>query len=387
MNYLARRIEPSLKEAIARSPVTVLLGPRQVGKTTLLKKLLAELPKPAHYLDLELPSDARKLVDAEIYFSQFADQTIVVDEVQRMPALFPLIRALVDQRREPGRFILLGSASPELLLKSAESLAGRVEYHYLTPFLLTETGLSEQMKLWFRGGFPTAFFAENDLAAQRWLDRFIQTYVERDLPLLGMGAAPITALNLLRMIASVQGQSLNMSAFSSILGISGATTGKFLDVLEHAFLIRRLQPFHSKMARRIVKAPKIYIRDSGILHTLNEVESPSKLVGQLAVGHSWEGFVIEQILASVGRRLNPYFYRTADGNELDLILAKGIEPVATIEIKYSNSPNLTRGYWLAIEDVKAPHHFVVTPGSDNYKIQQEVEVISLMDLLKKLSQL
>ncbi len=384
---IQRFLEDKVAKSILKYPVVAILGPRQVGKTTLAKQVQKVLPKPSEYLDLELSSDATKLRDAEIYLKRFGGATVILDEIQRMPELFPLLRALVDQDRQPGRFVILGSASPELLLKSAESLAGRIAYFELPPILFAETGYEHYEEHWFRGGFPQALLAESQEDAQDWLHQFVKTYVERDLPMLGFPGSPVVAENTLKMAASLHGQLLNYSFLANSLGLNATTVHRYLDFFEQAFLIRRLLPFHYRVSKRLVKSPKVYVRDSGVLHVLSEMTSPNRLFGHVILGASWEGYVIEQIVQSLKSQYRPYFYRTADGSEIDLVVANGVEPVATFEIKFSNSPSLTKGYYLALNDLGTRHNFVVTPEAGDYPLKENIEVCNIATLLDKLRDL
>lgn len=384
---LQRTLAKHIIDLLAVFPVVVLTGPRQSGKTTLAKMLLEHLQTPTTFLDLESYEDVAKLRFPAPYLRSVANQTVVLDEVQRMPELFPLIRTLVDAEPRPGRFILLGSASPALLLRSAESLAGRVAYVELAPLSLEETGASDYVRHWFRGGFPKPFLMHEDAAARTWLNGFIRTYVERDLPMLGLPAAPIQTRNLLSMCASIQGNLLNYSHLANSLGISANTVSKYLDFLEHAYFIRRLPPFYVNISKRLVKSPKLYVSDSGVFHALLGIPNIENLYGNALLGASWEAYVVEQIIPALDESTQAYFYRTADGSEVDLVLAQGIRPMAAIEIKFSNDPNLGKGSFLAFEDLKAPHNFVATPSSDEYLLKENITVCNIFTLPKRLRDL
>ena len=371
------------------TPAVALLGPRQVGKTTLVKEILPLLDKEAIYLDLESFSDLNKLTDPEHYFLQRKDKLIIIDEVQRMPELFPLFRSVIDRDRHPSRFLLLGSASPELLAKSSETLAGRISYLEMHPFNLIETtALYTQEQLWLRGGFPEMFLAISDTESfERRLD-FIQSYLERELPLLGLKIAPAVSRNLLRMLAGIQGNLLNYSMLSNSLGIDNNSIKRIIDLYEDAFLIRRLQPFYINITKRLVKTPKLFIRDSGLLHAMTGIEDMEELEAYAGKGNSWEGFVIQQIISLLKPSISPFFYRTQDGVELDLLLVKGNQPVVGIEIKYSNSPKITKGTTIASKDFNNLPVWIVTPGvEERYALNQSVSVTGLKDMLEILKEM
>ncbi len=373
-----RILASEIMESLEYFPVVSIIGPRQVGKTTLAKQIMAENQKPFIYLDLESPSDLFKLNNAELFLSQHSDYLVVIDEVQHKKELYPLLRALVDQNRIPGRFLLLGSASPELIRHSSESLAGRISYHQLHPIGLTEIPDSvSQNDLWIKGGFPMALFAKSNDLSHRWMENFISTYLNRDLIQLGLNASPKVIGNLWRMMAHLNGQLFNASALGNSLGVTSPTLKKYVDFLEEAFLLKSLQPFSWNISKRIVKTPKIYLTDTGILHNLLGVTNLIELSGNPIVGSSWEAFVINQLNALKSTRIEIMFYRTHQGAEVDLVFTKGLNVVATAEIKYSNSPQLSRGNLQAMEDLNAPVNFVLTPSSDDFLIKENIRVCSL----------
>jgi len=384
---LKRALSDEILRMLRVFPVVAITGSRQVGKTTLARMLLDEIAVPAVFLDLENYEDMAKLRNPAPFLRSVADKCVVLDEVQRMPDIFPLIRSLVDADQRPGRFILLGSASPALLLKSAESLAGRVAYVELGPLSLKETGTDNYQRHWLHGGFPRAWLMPDDESARTWLNSFIRTYIERDLPLLGLSATPIQSRHLLSMCASVHGNILNQSHLANSLGISVSTVSRYLDFLEHSYLIRRLPPFYVNISKRLVKSPKIYIRDSGVLHALLNVTALESLFGHALLGASWEGYVLEQIIPALHDSVQAYFYRTADGSEVDLVLAQGIHPVVSIEIKFSNDPTLARGTFIAFEDLKTAHNFVATPSASDFPLKDNVWVCNVFSLLEHLKQL
>jgi uncharacterized protein len=373
-----------LEKDLQTVPAVVLFGPRQVGKTTLVKQLVESHPEKFLYFDMELPSDRVKLTDAELFLTRLEDKTVIIDEVQFVPDLFPVLRALIDQKDIPGRFMLLGSASPELLQKSAESLAGRVRYRELFPFSISEIERTENDKLWFRGGFPRAFLASNDEDAMQWYADFLRTYTTRDLPLLGLPMPALQTERLLQMLAHQHGQLLNYSTLSKSLGVSQPTVTNAIYYLEEAMLVKTLKPWHSNTGKRLVKTPKIYIRDSGMLHYLLGTGNFNQLMGHPQAGNSWEGFVIQQIMSRLPANLLPYFYRTGAGAELDLVLAKGNTITHAIEIKLSSAPKLSRGNTESINDLQPEHRAVIIAGEGGYPLRDGWEVYGLNGFLKSL---
>lgn len=375
---ISRRIFTEITDSLSFFPVVSIIGPRQVGKTTLAKQIMSESAKPTLYLDLELQSDLFKLNDAELFLSQHSEKLIVIDEVQNKKELYPLLRALVDRTRESGQFLLLGSASPELIRHSSESLAGRIAYHQLHPFDLTEIpDTVSQNDLWVKGGFPNVLFAKNDDLARRWMENFISTYLNRDLLQLGLNASPKIIRSLWTMMAHLNGQLFNATTLGNSLGISTPTVKRYIDFLEDAFLLKSLHPFSWNMPKRLVKTPKVYLTDTGILHHLSGVTDFNNLSGNPIVGSSWESFVINQLLALKKNKIDLYFYRTHHGAEVDLVFTKGLTVVATAEIKYSNSPQLTKGNFQALDDLNAPINYVITPSSDDYIFKERIRICSL----------
>ena len=375
---ITRRISSEIKDSLSFFPVVSIVGPRQVGKTTLAKQIMAESAKPTLYLDLELQSDLFKLNDAELFLSQHSEKLVVIDEVQNKKELYPLLRALVDRTREPGQFLLLGSASPELIRHSSESLAGRIAYHQLHPFDLAEIPETiSQNDLWVKGGFPNVLFAKNDDLGRRWMENFVSTYLNRDLLQLGLNASPKIIRNLWTMMAHLNGQFFNATTLGNSLDISTPTVKRYVDFLEEAFLLKSLHPFTWKMSKRLVKSPKVYLTDTGILHHLIGVTDINSLSGNPIIGISWESFVINQLLAIKKNQIELYFYRTHHGSEVDLVFTKGLNVVATAEIKYSNSPQLSKGNYLAFDDLNAPMNYVITPSSDDYLFKERIRICSL----------
>lgn len=373
-----RFLAKDLLELINDRPAVALIGPRQVGKTTLVRSLAGQFPSDPIYLDLESNQDLNRLQNPELYLSERQDKLVILDEIQRMPELFPLLRSLIDRHRVAGRFLLLGSASPRLLQQSSESLAGRIAYLELQP--LTWLEVSEQVTYqqhWLRGGYPDVLLAPSDRLANRRMNDFIQTYVERDLPALGLGTSPARVRTLLSMLVSVHANLLNTSELSRSLGVSVPTIQNVLDFLEKAFVIRRLAPYYVNLTKRLVKTPKLYLRDSGMFHSLAVIDNMDTLTGSLYIGSSWEGYVVQQIIANLSYDTQPYFYRTADGSELDLVLVRGSKPVVGIEIKYSDAPKLSRGNYIASRDLGGIPLLVVTPSAEDFRLDEQVQVCSL----------
>lgn len=379
---IERHVSARLLEDLAYFPVVGLIGPRQVGKTTLAKQLGERLAKPTLYLDLELDSDQRKLADAETFLRQYTSHCVILDEVQRMPQLFTLLRALVDQQREPARFMLLGSASPELVRDSSESLAGRISYVELMPFSWPEVQSQSTIQdHWLKGGFPDAFLAPRLPLTFRWLNNFIQTYIERDLRQLGYDLSGRTLISLLQMLAHINGNILNTSDLSRSLGISQPTVNRYIDLLTGSFVVHRLTPYFTNVSKRLVKAPKLYIRDSGVVHQLAQISSYDALLGNPIAGASWEGYVIEQIRRVVGSDWSFHYYRTHAGAEIDLLLVAPNGQKIAIEIKLTNAPTVSKGFYSSLDDIKPNHAFIVIPNGDSYPKDNNIWVCNLTELV------
>lgn len=362
-------------------PCVAIIGPRQVGKTVLAKQIKLLYPDSI-YLDMELQRDFLKLSDAETFLSQFKDQLIIIDEVQRRKNLFPILRALIDMNKKPGRFLLLGSAAPDLIRDSSESLAGRIAYFELTPFLLKEINSIYLLDdLWFQGGFPDPFL--NRQIWSDWMNNFINTYFERDLPMLGFPADSMTGKRLWLMLAHLHGNLVKYSEIAKSLELSINTVKKYIAFLESAFLIRTIQPFHSNIKKRLVKSPKVYIRDSGILHFLLGIDNFEQLHGNPKMGNSWEGFVIEQITPILPINRQIFFYRTHDGAEIDLVVTKGGNPISAIEIKYGSEIKLSRGNTLAIQTLKTKNNYILIKEDVDYLTSKNLRVCGLNTFLEK----
>jgi len=379
-----RFIEKKLLNTVNNFPATGIIGPRQVGKTTLAKQIIKKIEKETVYIDIENPRDRVKLSDPVLFFENNADKCVIIDEVQLMPELFSVLRPMIDMKRVPGRFILLGSASPLLMRKSSQSLAGRIAYIELSGFNLLEVDSGSQNELWFKGGFPDAFLSKDSGIWQQWLDNFIKTYINTDLPILGLDINRNTIRNLWMMLAHVNAQVINYSNISRSLAVSSTTLKKYIDFLENAFLIRQLQAFYPNIKKRIVKAPKVYLRDTGILHNLLNINSFHELEGNPLKGNSWEGYVLEQILQIAGESFEPYFYRTHQGSECDLVLTQSSKPLYAIEIKFSAAPTLTKGNKIAFKDIGAAQNFIIIPESEEYQLSEKITVCSLNSFLEKL---
>lgn len=389
---ISRRILPRLRELLGRFPAVGLLGPRQVGKTTLAFSLEEDLgAQQAIYLDLELPSDRVKLADAELYLSQYEDRLVILDEIHRLPDIFKTLRSLIDRRRRKdsraGHFLLLGSASIDLLQQSSESLAGRISYVELTPFTILEVSKidpSGEDILWNRGGFPDSFLAIDDQASFEWRTAFIQTYLERDVPALGPRIPAETLHRFWQMLAHNQGQMLNAAQLGAGLGVSGQTIARYLDIMVDLLLVRRLQPWSANAKKRLVRSPKVYVRDSGVVHALLGIRTKEELLGHPVVGLSWEGMLIENILSSIPDPARAWFYRTAAGAEIDLVLEFAPKNVWAIEIKRSISdPTPSKGFYIGCADLSATRQIVLYPGNEVYRLDSRTEVMPLEHFLRE----
>jgi len=377
-----------LYEVLTEFPVVALVGPRQCGKTTMAKMVEGQISKSCLYLDLELSSDLAKLNEAELYLKSHEDKLIVIDEVQHKPELFSLLRALVDQKSENSRFLILGSASPQLLRQTAEALTGRIFYLEMTPFSYSEVADEKPLREhWFLGGYPKSFFAKTLAASQRWQAQYIKNYIERDLPQLGLNVSPVVIERFWRMLASYHGGIWNASKIAQAMGLSNNTIAKYLYYLEEAFLVHSLPPYFQNSLKRLVKSPKVYIRDSGLFHHLVYIHSLEQLMGDIRLGASWEGYVVEQIRIVTLEKCKLYFYRTHNGAECDLVLVKNGLPWMSIEIKFSSQPTISRGFFESIADLKTKENYVVIPEGDAYPMHPEVKGIGLVQLVKILENL
>jgi uncharacterized protein len=370
--------------ALEEAPAVVLIGPRQVGKTTLARKI-GEIQN-AVYLDLEKPADLRKLSDASAFLSGFSGRLVVLDEVHRVPELFAELRGVIDERRllgaRYGQFLLLGSASLDLIQQTSESLAGRVRYIELCPLDMLEirsTDLSPDT-LWQRGGFPESYLSKSDAMSLRWRQGFIRSYLERDVPMFAPRMPSALIGRLWTMLATAQGTLLNASRLGQSLGVSANAVARYLDLLVDLLLVRRLQPWSGNVNKRLVKSPKVYIRDSGLVHALLEIESLDQLLGHVVCGASWEGFVIENLIQVAGRSAIPLYYRTADGAEIDLLFERAGKPFIAVEVKRSSAPKIEQGFHQACDELGVVHRIVVAPVSESYPIKK-ARVQSLADAM------
>ena len=379
---ISRLLYPKLSEALANSPAVALLGPRQVGKTTLALEIGKTVN--ALYLDLESEQDLSKLAQPVLYLNDHQDRLVIIDEVQRLPGLFPALRGLIDQGRRDGlrtgRYLLLGSASLDLLKQSGETLAGRIAYLELAPFHVLETGELPSDKLWVAGGFPESLLAPDPRQSLRWRQDFIRTYLERDIPQFGPRIAAEALRRFWVMLAHNQGEILNTAQFSRNLGVDVKTVNGYLDLLVDLMLVRRLPPWHANIGKRLVKSPKVYVRDSGLVHALLAIQDKESLLAHPVVGQSWECFVIENLLAAGMGQVQGFFYRTGGGAEIDLLLLWPDSTLWAVEIKRSLSPKIERGFYVACDDLKPAKKFLVYPGAERYRIAYDIEAISLTEL-------
>ena len=381
-----------IEQLLADFPAVAILGPRQVGKTTLALDVAASLGPTGLYLDLETPSDLAKLSDAEAFFDSHADKLLILDEVQRVPGLFTVLRGAIDRQRRAGRrsglYLLLGSASGALLAQSAESLAGRLAYAELTPFLASEVSEvpgQRDERLWVRGGFPESVLARNDEASLRWRQQFIATYLERDIPQLGPRIPAQTLRRLWTMLAHEQAQLLSAAKLAASLAVSGQTVARYIDLLSDLMLVRRLPPFARNAGKRLVRAPKVYVRDSGLVHALLGLPTRDAILGHPVAGGSWEGWVIENLLAAAPPGSAASFYRTAAGAEIDLVLDLPGGQRWAIEIKRSKAPVPSKGFYIGAGDVAATRACVVYPGADVYPMGGGAMALPLLDLMGELA--
>jgi len=362
----------ALSKAIKRSPITALLGPRQCGKTTLARQFAAT--RDSHYFDLEAPSDQRRLQNPELMLKPLQG-LVVLDEIQLMPQLFSVLRVLCDQPDHTAHYLILGSASPEIIRNASESLAGRVEFVELSGFDLSEIEMPSSDQLWLRGGFPRSFLAASEADSLAWREGFIRTFLERDIPQLGINIPAAAMRRFWTMLAHTHGQIWNASSLGRSLGLNDKTVRSYLDILSGTFMVRQLQPWHVNLKKRQVKAPKIYLRDCGLLHALLGVESRHQLLGHPALGSSWEGFALEQVLGLL-RPKDAYFWATHSGAELDLFFVAGGKNYG-IEFKFSDAPQMTRSMHSAMTDLDLAHLWIIYPGEHSFPVQERVSVVPL----------
>ena len=377
------------------APAVVLLGPRQVGKTTLARRIASQWPTGSVYLDMERPADRRRLDDADTYLRTLAGKLVVIDEIHRIPGLFEILRGIIDDYRAAGKryghFLLLGSAALDLMQQSAESLAGRVAYIEMGPITITEAVSETENTLWTRGGFPESLLASSDANSLDWRIDFIRSYLERDVPMFAPRMPAETIKRLWTMLAHQQGSMLNQARLAASLGISAPTVIRYIDLLVDLQLVRRLQPWSGNLGKRLVKSPKVYVRDSGIVHALLGLRQWDDVLGHPVAGLSYEGFVIENLIQAAAQntqvpRLATY-YRTQDGAEIDLVFERAGQPEMAIEIKRSSAPTVERGFHIACEDLAVKQRYVVYPGTESFPLRAGVQAMGLKDLVVKLSEL
>ncbi len=377
----------TLQEDLASYPAVALLGPRQAGKTTVALELARQSDNV--YLDLESEQDRAKLAAPELYLAPRTDRLVVLDEVHRAPGLFPVLRGLIDRARRDGRrsglYLLLGSASLDLLQQAGESLAGRIAYRELTPLNAQELPEVELARLWLRGGFPESYLARSHAVSLRWRQDFIRTYVERDIPLFGGRVGSEALRRLWGMLAHQQGALVNASVLARSLGLDTRTINRYLDLLVEMFLVRRLEPWHANLGKRLTKSPKLYVRDSGLLHALLGLPDEEALLGHPAVGASWEGFAVENLITAAGPNVAAHFYRTSSGAEIDLLLNWPSGERWAIEIKRSLAPKVERGFHSACEDLLPTRKLVVYPGEEPFPLGHEVQAMPLPSLCQELA--
>jgi predicted AAA+ superfamily ATPase len=391
---IKREAQDEIITLLEEFPAVALLGPRQVGKTTLSEEIAAFFKPGPIYLDLESPTDQAKLSEPEEYFELHKGKLIILDEVQRVPELFQVLRGVIDRRRreglKAGQFLILGSASLDLLKQSSETLAGRIAYKELSGLNVSETsksGLNNQDHLWIRGGFPDSFLAKNDEASLRWRLNFISTYLERDVPQFGTRIPSVTLRRLWTILAHNQGSQINVANIGASLGATAPTAKRYIELLEDLLLIRSLRPWSGNIGKRLVKAPKVYIRDSGLVHALLNLKTMDDVLGHPVAGASWEGFVIENLLSCLPVGVTPWFYRTSAGAEIDLVIEQNIQKKYAIEIKRSFTPNLSKGFYLGCEDIAATHRFIVYPGKERFPVGKGVTVMPLLEMMDELKRI
>ena len=381
-----RELQAQLALELQENPAVALLGARQVGKTTLA--LAAALGQPSIYLDLESELDRAKLAQAQLYLADHLDKLVIIDEVHLAPGLFGVLRGLIDTARRQGKtcgsYLLLGSASLDLLKQSGETLAGRVSYLELNPLNLLEVGAPSFDALWVRGGFPNSFQATSDAASLRWRSNFIRSYLERDIPQLGPRLPTHLLRQLWTMLAHHQGGLLNTAQLARNLGVSAMTAASYVDLLVNLLLVRRLPSWHVNMGKRLVKSPKVYVRDSGLVHALLNLENKEAILSHPVVGSSWEGFVVENLLSCAPKNVQCFFYRSSAGAEIDLLLQWPGGDLWAIEIKRSLAPKVERGFHAACADLNPARKWVVYPGAESYRLGHDIQAINLAALCEQL---
>ena len=389
---ISRQFESALRQTLLQVPAVVLLGPRQVGKTTLARTLAKDWPGGAVYLDLERPADRLRLEDADTYLRAQQGKLVILDEIHRAPGVFEILRGIIDDNRQAGirhgQFLLLGSAALDLMQQSSETLAGRVAYIDMAPLSIAEAaaaGIADST-LWLRGGFPDSLLAADDTRSLDWRRDFIRSYLERDVPMFAPRLPAETIGRLWTMLAHNQGSVLNQARIASALGVANPTIDRYIDLLIDLQLVRRLRPWSGNLGKRLVKSPKVYVRDSGLLHGLLELETVNDLLGHPVCGHSFEGHCIDNLIQAAGKRYVPYFYRTHVGAEIDLVLEKGGKPDIAIELKRSMAPSPDKGFSVACDDLQITHRYLVYPGLERIPLRHGAQAIGLQALAEILAQ-
>ena len=384
--YIKRKIHDQIQKYLDFFPVVAILGPRQCGKSTIAKEIIKKYKKYI-FLDLERNSDLSKLTEPELFLAAKSDNLICLDEIQRLPELFSVLRYEIDTNNRNGQFLILGSASRDLLRQSTETLAGRICYLELTPFIYPElNGKVENLliNLWVKGGFPKSILTTEVEQSLLWRENFIKTFLERDIKLTGFNVSSTTMYRLWTMLAHSHGQTVNYSKFASSLGVTSPTVKQYIDILSETYMVRILPPYEANIKKRLIKSPKVYIRDSGILHSLLDIENYDNLLGHPIFGASWEGYCIENILSSISNKWKAFFYRTSSGKELDLILQRGLKKVA-LEFKASKAPAVTKGFWSALEDLQIKNAYVVAPINEKYPLGTNVFAVNLETIIEELN--
>jgi hypothetical protein len=394
-----REVFDLIQSRLVQFDSVALLGPRQVGKTTLAREIAKQNRGEARYLDLENPSDRRLLDDPVAYFSAYSKQLIILDEIHRIPEIFQVLRGQIDERRRmgkgAGKFLILGSASMDLMRQSSESLAGRISYVELTPFTAMEVCKPEELsadnqsveidRLWLKGGLPPSYLRDDERDSLQWRIDFIQTYLERDLPQFGLQVVTDRMELFWRMLANDQGELFNAQRYARSLGVSAHTVTRYLEILHKLLMLRILQPWHANTGKRLVKSPRLYIRDSGILHALLNLRTMNDLRSHPVAGKSWEGFVIENLITAAGGRVRPYFYRTGAGAEADLILEFSPGKCWAIEVKISSAPKVDKGFHNSADDIAAERRILVHKGRQRFPMRGGVEAMTLFDAMNEIT--
>lgn len=392
---ITRFIETTVRERLFAMPAVVLLGPRQVGKTTLARKIAASWPGTALYLDMERPADRLRLDDADSYLRAQQGKLVVIDEIHRVPHLFEILRGIVDDWRAAGlrhgHFLLLGSASLDLMQQASETLAGRVAYIDIPPITAIDLRHSaiaalHHDTLWLRGGFPDSLLADSDATSLNWRRDFIRSYLERDVPMFAPRLPAVSIGRLWTMLAHSQGEMLAQSRLAQALGVSSPAVARYIDLLVQLQLVRLLPPWHSNAGKRLVKTPKTYVRDSGLVHALLELQDLDHVLGHPVAGHSYEGMVLETLIAAAGAPYSAHFYRTQDGAEIDLVLASGNRPEIAVEVKRSSAPSPQKGFSIACDDLAITRRFVVYPGTERFALRHGAQAIGLKDMVQELTE-